>query len=301
MPLSADKSHSHPGNIIAMLVDHVSDPFFANFARRIDRRARSLGYKLVFGSTENDISFLPKLISIFHNMDVAGYIIAPPPGIDPDIRSLLQKHKPVVLFDRLSRLAGPYTVLSDNFKAAYDATEHFIRSGHRHIGFVTVASEQKRMQDRRKGYEAALLVHGLEPHIADVPDSASAEHVKQATRSLKKMSAMILADNNITFGGIAAIRQLKLKIPTDIAVIGFDDNDNFSLISPTITAVVQPLDEMVESILQCIAQHPTETSARRSIKQPVIVPSRLVIRQSSEQAPRTISRRDGALFSQSHP
>ncbi|HLZ87409.1 MAG TPA: substrate-binding domain-containing protein [Puia sp.] len=291
MPLAPENKTPHPSNLIAMLVDHVSDPFFAGFARRIDRRARTLGYKLVLGSTENDISFMPKLISVFNNMNVAGYIIAPPPGVDPDLKKLLQKGKPVVLFDRYPTDPGPYTVLSDNFKGAYEAVGHFVRNGHRHIALVTVGSNQKRITDRRKGYSAAIDNHRLPSYITELPASASADQVKTAIRTLlqanKAIDAVLFADYSLTFTGLAALRQQKKRIPDHIAVIGFDDNENFQLFAPALTAVVQPLDEMVENILQCIAGHSGEKSARRR-PTPIVLPTRMVIRSSTIRTPSTL-------------
>ena len=271
-------------SLIAMLVDHVSDPYFANFARRIDRRARNLGYKLVLGSTENDISFMPKLLSVFNNMNVAGYIIAPPPEADYDLKKLVRNGKPVVLLGRDSVDPGPYAVFSDNFKGAYEAIGYFINNGHEHIALITSTSGQKRISDRRKGYMAAIDDHQLRPYLVELPASASAEEVKTAVHDLlqqnETVDAVLFADFNLAFTGLAALRQLKKKIPDQIAVIGFDDNESFQLFAPAITAVVEPMDEMVESILQCIAGHTGEPNTKQH-RSPIILPTRMVMRSST--------------------
>jgi LacI family transcriptional regulator len=270
--------------LIAMLVDHVSDPFYASFARRIDRRARTLGYKLVLGSTENDSSFLPNLLSVFADMDVAGYIIAPPPGVDPDLKKLLKGRKPVVLFGRASGDPGAYAVLADNEKGAYAAVNHFVSNGHRHIALVTTASDQNRIADRRKGYLAAMRDHRLPAYITELPSSASAEEVKNALRALfqenKAIDAVLIGDYNLTFTGLAALRQLKKRIPDQLAVIGCDDNGNFPFFAPALTAIVEPLDEMAEQILQCIAGH-TGARANQPQPAPIILPTSLVVRSST--------------------
>ena len=283
MPSPTPKNATNALSLIAMLVDHVSDPFFANFARRIDRRARNLGFKLVLGSTENDISFMPKLLSVFNNMNVAGYIIAPPPGVDYDLRKLLRNGKPVVLFDQVSAVPGPYTVISDNFRGAYAAVGHFISNDHRHIALVTSTSGQKRISDRQKGYKAAMEDHGLPSYVSELPSSAAPEQVKLAVRALLReepaIDAVLFADFNLAFTGVAALRQLKKGIPDHIAVIGFDDNESFPLFAPALTAVVEPLDEMVEKILQCIVGHDGEKQRRA----PIILPTRMVIRSSTNK------------------
>lgn len=273
---------SSSGKLIAMLVDHVSDPFFAGLARRIDRRARGLGYKLVFGSTENDISFMPKLISVFNNMNVAGYIIAPPQGLGPDLKKLAGRGSPVVLFDRLSPDPGSYSVLADNFRGAYDAVAHLAQTGRRQIALVTVHSNQKRVADRRKGYEAAMENHLLEGMVIELSAAASLDQIRLAIQTLlrenKKLDALIFADSSLGFTILGILRQSKKNIPDQLAVIGFDDNENFQFFAPAITAVVQPLDEMVENIFQCISGHMREKTQRHS---PIILPTRLVIRSST--------------------
>jgi LacI family transcriptional regulator len=284
MPLISENSSFGRGELIAMLVDHVSDPFFAGLARRIDRRARSLGYKLVFGSTENDTSFMPKLIAVFKNMNVAGYIIAPPEGVEPDLRKLIQRDSPVVLFDRFTPDPGPYSILADNFKGAYDAITHLVQTGCRHIALMTVSSMQKRVVDRRKGYEAAIDNHSLPASVVELSASASIDEVRTAIRSLLKanrnLDALVFADSSlgVTIPGI--LKEYKKSIPDDLSVIGFDDNENFQFFAPAVTAVVQPLDEIVENIFQCICGHSRERSATQR-RSPIVLPTRMVIRSST--------------------
>ena len=281
MPTPANTSTRGNNQIIAMLVDQISDPFLAEFARRLDRKARSMGYKLVFGNTENDIRFTTKLISVFHNMNVAGYIIAPPAGMDLDLRKLLTRGRPVVLFDTDHPDSGVYHVSSDNYQGGYDAVAHLVAGGYRNIGFLTPLSGPKRIVDRRRGYHQAIEDLGLEPHVAELPDSASPEIIEAAIKD-RPFDSLIFADNNIAFTGMGVLRQLKLQAPRDLAVIGFDDNDYFSLFSPGITAVTQPLNEMVEKILQCIITHP---AANAQTAKQITLPTRFITRQSSTPAP----------------
>ncbi|HWB92228.1 MAG TPA: substrate-binding domain-containing protein [Puia sp.] len=302
MPIPANTPTRGNNRIIAMLVDQISDPFLAEFARRLDRRARCLGYKLVFGNTESDIRFTTKLISVFHNMNVAGYIIAPPAGIDFDLRKLLNRDRPVVLFDTDDPGGGACRVCADNYRGGYDAVAHLATNGYRDIGFLAPDSVQKRMVDRRQGYEKAVEDFRLETRLAKIPVLASPEAIAAAIKKLLwetgSLDALVFADNNIAFTGMGVLRQLKLQAPRDLAVVAFDDNDYFSLFSPGITAVTQPLNEMVEKILECII-HPraktggTAPAARiGDAADTVILPTRLVVRESSAPAP--VRRRKAA-------
>jgi LacI family transcriptional regulator, galactose operon repressor len=146
-------------------------------------------------------------------------------------------------------------------------------------------SGQRRMLDRRKGYEAAIRDQGLKTAIEEISFSASPEQIKEVIggflRRNTEIDALLFADNNLAFSGIDLLGQLKRRISDDLAVIGFDDNDHFPLFSPAITVVAQPLDEMVDKMLQCINDHPVDGSTSRAVKAPIVLPSRLIIRQSS--------------------
>lgn len=241
--------------IIAMLVDHISDPYFADIARRLDKKARMMGYKVVFGNTENDPRCTANLISAFENMDLAGYIINPPPGLDSDMRALQRSDRAVVLFEGGHPVRGVYNVLCDNYTGAYDAVSHLVSNDCRRIGLVTVCSGQRRMLDRRKGYETAIKDYGLTPCIEEISALAPPDEIKESIRLLFKrnngLDALIFTDNNLA---------------QDL------------LFSPAITAVAQPLDDMVEKILQCIIAHPSNPSIEN-----IILPSRFIVWQSSLQ------------------
>ena len=308
MPTPATTSTRGNNKIIAMLVDQISDPFLAEFARRLDRKARSRGYKLVFGNTESDVRFTTKLISVFHNMNVAGYIIAPPAGMDLNLKKLLTKDRPVVLFDTGHTDPSAYHVSADNYLGAYDAVAHLGANGHNKIGFLTARSAQKRMVDRRQGYEKAINDLGLETSIVELP-ATSPDAIEAAIKKLlrktdratqtdrpERPDALIFADNNIAFTGIGVLRQLKLRLPGDLAVIGFDDNDYFSLFSPGITSIVQPLNDLVEKTLQSIIDHPAQTAAGNRAKDPIVLPAKLVIRQSSAPARSMLAASPAKLF-----
>src|SRR5205823_12757554 len=86
--------------IIGMLVEYISDPFFASIAGVVEEKAYKHGYKIFYSSTENETKKAKALIQILRDRQVDGYIIAPPPGIEEDIQLLKADGFPVVLFDR---------------------------------------------------------------------------------------------------------------------------------------------------------------------------------------------------------
>src|SRR5690349_20395221 len=144
---------------IGLIVEDISNPFFASIARKIEDKAYKKGYKISYSSTENDPVKAKELIEMFKSRQVDAYIIAPVPGIENDIRQLLAERIPVVIFDRNLPDMEVNCVVVDNFNGTYIATKHLIDRGKRNIAFVTVDLHVDQINNRFLGYEKALEDH----------------------------------------------------------------------------------------------------------------------------------------------
>ena len=274
-------------NIIAMLVEGIADPFFSGIARIIEQQAAELDYKIFYASTENDPQITKDLIRAFRDTQVDGYIIVPPPGIEEDIQALMDDKLPVIFFDRYFPGLLTYNVVVDNFDGVYQAMRHFFQNGYRQIGFVTIVSAQTQMRDRLNGYLYAINESTCTPYVKMLPfelktDQEKIIHeVRSFLEAHPQLDAVLFATNYLAISGLESIRSLQLRIPEDIAVIGFDDNNHYSLFSPSITAVAQPIREISEHVIahlmECLA------GKEKSPEQKTIVlPTKLIIRASSQ-------------------
>ena len=273
--------------IIGMLVEDISDPFFSSIARVVEENAYKLGYKIFNSSTENDTTRARDLIKVFRERQVDGYIIAPSPGIEEEIQQLVDDNFPVVLFDRYFPELPTHNIIVDNAGGAYQAIQHFVENGYRSIGFVTLDSAQVQMQERLNGYLRATSENALPQFIQRVPyDTALDKHdkiVEQVKAFVKKypgLDSILFATNYLAIAGLQALKDLNLSIPGNIAVIGFDDNTHFSLFSPSVTAVAQPVEEMsakvMEQLMLCI-----KDENRKTKNTTIRLPTKLVVRESS--------------------
>ena len=270
--------------IIGMLVEGISDPFFASIARVVEEKAHRHDYKIFYSSTNNDPAIARELIRTFRDTQVDGYIIAPPPGIEEDIKSLMEDGFPVVLFDRYFPDLGTHNVVVDNFAGSFKAIQHFQQNGFSNIGFVTLDSRQTQMTDRLNGYLKAIKGSGQGKSILKI--SYRAEHSVMARKIrafLEKnpgLDALLFATNYLAISGLQAITDLKLRIPEDIGVIGFDDNTHFSLFSPAITAIAQPVqgisEEIIMDLINCLSGDKNVLSRTTTV-----LPVNLIIRESA--------------------
>lgn len=265
------------------MVESISNPFFANIARQIEKKAYNNGYKIIYSSTDNDTGRTKELIQMFRDRHVDGYIISPPEGIEEDIASLVDAGIPVVFFDRYLKGLDIDSVIIDNFAATYNAVEYLIKLGHQNIGFITVDSLQTQMQDRMSGYQKALSDNGLVSHIKEISfDSSSEDMIKIITAFfLQKadVDAVLFATNYIGINGLKAIRNMGLKINDHISVIAFDDHDLFELHDPSITAVSQPIEEIADVIINVLLNKLNQSSKLKK-EQTIVLPTQLVTRDS---------------------
>jgi LacI family transcriptional regulator len=270
--------------IIGMLVEDISDPFFSAISRIIETHAYRHDYKIFHASTENDPQITRSLLQVFRDTQVDGYIIAPPPGIEKDIAGLIEDRLPLVLFDRFFPELNTCNVVVDNFDGAGKAIRHLIANGYTGIGFVTLDSEQTQMNERLQGYRQAVEEGGLATAVLKVPYEMEREKMVAAIddflEARPQLNALLFATNYLAISGLEAMHKRGLKIPEDIAVVGFDDNTHFSLFSPSISAVAQPVEEMSGTVIAALMK---VLSGKEGVLsgETIVLPTRLIVRQSS--------------------
>lgn len=243
-------------NTIGLMVEDISNPFFAKIARLIEDRAYQNGYKIIYSSTNNDTKKTRDLITMFRERHVDGYIIAPPEGIEEDIESLLKDNLPVVFFDRhLPKVTTDYVEINNRF-STYNATSHLIGEGKKNIAFVTFTSPQTQMQDRLKGYRNAMKESGLDAVVKEIVFNQNEDLIiKPITEFLAKhpeLDAILFGTDHIGSCGLKVIKELGIQVPSQLAIISFDDYDVFKLHSPPITAIAQPIEKIAESVINVL-------------------------------------------------
>lgn len=275
--------------IIGMLVEGISDPFFSAIAKAIEQRAYKLGYKIFFASTDNDTDKAKAVIKVFRERQVDAYIIAPPPGIEEEILLLIEDEIPVILFDRYYPAVNTNNIIVNNYEGAYQAVRYLQQNKYLHIGFVTLESSQSQMEDRMKGYLEAINENNQKSCVLKVPysltDTEIMNRIKDFLNKNKRLDAVFFGTNYLTSNGLEAMNALQIKIPEEIAVISFDDSPLFRLVSPTITALAQPIESIAEAVVKrliaCLYDQAANTKTET-----IVLETELIIRNSSAKKSR---------------
>lgn len=197
---------------------------------------------------------------------------------------------PVVLIDPVGSETNTYvSVSSTDWVGGRDATEHLIRLGHRRIGFVTGPMRLACHVDRLDGYYSALGRAGIAPDPALVRygDSLTAGGEKFGGELLDMddpPTAILSGSDEQAFGFYLAAEQRGLRVPEDVSVIGFDDVDLCKWVTPQLTTVRQPLEDMAsEATRLLLALANGDAIASRRVQ----LASELIIRKSTGPVPRS--------------
>ena len=235
---------------IGLIVADIANPFFGSLARIIEDEASRYGYTVIIGSSDEDSSKSETLIETLRKRQVDGFIIVPAEGTVMQIKLLQESGVPLVLTDRYFEEVNCNYVGLDNFGATYDAISHLIENGYKRIGIIVYKSRLIHMQERIRGYVEAMKANQLEHEIRieEIHYNFVKSDIEQCMDVVigeeQRVEALLFATNALTISGLYCIKRLNLKVPEEIAIIGFDGNAAYDFFYTPLTYIEQPIEEM---------------------------------------------------------
>lgn len=275
---SARELKRRDADTIGILIDAISDPFFAAFVSVVEELAVAEGLSVIFASTGYDAAHERTQLDRLTGHRLAGLIVAPV-AVDAATLAGLRTRFPVVCIDR-SR-PGIDAVVIDDFGAAAEATAALVAHGHRRIAFMGEDVPYPTVDDRLAGYRSALKAAGLpfDPSLVVTHERFGRGEAAEASRLLERgdaPTALLCATSLAAIGTVRAIRAKGLRMP---ALISFGDFTLAEVLEPAITYVDHDprlLAVAAFRLLRQRAARPDEGPAR------IVVPTRLVPRGSGE-------------------
>lgn len=269
---------------IGLIVEDISNQFFADLARVIEDQAKSINYRVFYCSTGDDDERSQELIHSLLQANVDGFIITPTKNLEESVELLLKLKKPVVLIDRYFPGQRVSHVAMDNYEASNSATKFLINKGCKNIAVVNNTSEMIQMSLREDGcrdalkeagiYKDSLVLH-MEYHSNEQNGIAAIVDFFQMN---KEIDAVLFLTNYMGLKGLQAFKDMGIRIPQDISVISFDDHDSFKLHTPTITVIEQPIKEIAVKSIQLLMSQMTDMEAYKVEK--TLKKGKLIIRES---------------------
>jgi len=228
-------------------------PFFAEVLEGVQSVARKKGYSIVLCNTDYDPKQEEAYVVNLLEGRVDGVIFTSGVMQDEHILRLKEEGIPIVLIEKFMQSSDIPAVVIDNLSAAKKGVKHLLSLGYRKIGYISAPLELVPLRERFEGYKQALLE-------SRVPYDSSVVYIektikKEDLRSGYKIMTRILQQGNfpkvffivsdtLAIGAIKAIKDFGMKVPDDIAIVGFDDIDIASFSDPPLTTMVQPKYQM---------------------------------------------------------
>jgi LacI family transcriptional regulator len=272
-------------NTIGLILADIANPFSAALARVIEDAADKYNYTVIFGSSDENPEKYRKILDALINRQADGLILSPPEHAETQVRDLQQQQIPFVLIDRYFPAIDTSYVVLDNYKASFEATAHLIGAGYNRIGMINYASSLFHLQERSRGYQAALTNNDI-PVKKNYLQLVYAGNIKEETEAAVEKflsgpvpaEALLFGSNIIAMHAVKYINHKKLRVPVDIALICFDETDAFDLFYAPLTCIKQPVKKMGELAVELLLENIKDGNAK--IKQ-LTLDGELIVRAST--------------------
>ena len=277
--LRTGKSHT-----IALIIADISNPFFAKFARYLEIEASKYNYKVIFGNSDEKKDKFAIELDLLKNRQVDGFILTPPIGTEKELQALKKQNIPFVLVDRYFKNVKTHTVVIDNYKSGYDATQRLINNNRKNIAILNVNNQLYTMQQRVKGYHDALENYGISINPALIKHLRFSHEKKLIMKAIKELLAegadgLLFTTSKLGVLGIECLRELGISIPKDIAVISYDDIDAYKVSYTPISAVVQPVEKMSKEAIRILIRM-IENNSSNGEYENVVMDVKFIYRES---------------------
>ena len=234
---------------VGLIVPDITNPFFADIARGVGEAARAAGYGVLLCNTGERPDRELDYIHLLHRKRVDGLLITSVTIDDPHLEFLIRTPVPYVLVSRLSQNDDVPYVIGDDHAGARLAVEHLIDLGHTKIGFVGGPVEVQSSRDRMQTFRQVMREHGIAPRAEWIRHSnftqAAGREVGRRMLSLTDRPTAIFAANDvIALGVLEAADALRISIPDELSLVGYDDISYAALPRIQLTTVAQPAFEM---------------------------------------------------------
>ncbi len=263
---------------VGLIVPDIINPFFARLTRGVEKACGEDSLVILMDSFR-DLHREEKLIRNARFFGVDGIIIGNS-RVNDDLVLEVSSYIPVVVFDKDYDHENVVSIILDNFYGAYCATKHLIENGCSNVIHLGGTYELYVSLQRLEGYQAAMKEFSLQPvaYAVGYDEGKGYEYMKRILLSGQKVDGVFCMNDLVAIGALKAVKEFSLRVPGDIAIVGFDDDEQLcEVISPPLSSVHQPVEEMGEVSAKLLLEL---IKGNKKVRRYIFSP-RLVVRQSS--------------------
>ena len=273
---------------LGLVITTISNPFYIELAQGIEATARELGYNIILCSTHHDLSIEKEYVEMLRRKGVDGIIFTSAHMEDPNIIGLAEEGFPIILVNRrtyhlLVKEKVDYVGI-DNILGGYLAVEHLIKLGHERIGVIGGSLESSVGYERLEGSKKALKDYGLkikEDYFleGDFLRNSGYQGGRQFVQMVSPPSAIFAANDYMALGAYQAILEEGVKVPEQMALIGFNDIEFTSMKGVELTTIGQKKYEMGAIAVRTLVEK-IEGGEVMPLTREIILKPELIIRKT---------------------
>lgn len=233
---------------IGLVLADISNPFYAEMCKSIQESLYQHGYNTFIVNTNDDKELEKTLMRELIQRSIDGMIISPSNSIDQLVPILAETHIPVVFADRPGDDLADFVGI-DNEKEATKLVSLFSKKPKKLVAITPMVGDVPTISKRVEGVENICKKEKIELSVLRIPNDPkkAQELIKKELNS--KADSFISLNNKAAFKTLAAFKSLNVSVPKDVRFISFDDDESFTYMNPTISALRQPVKHIgIESV-----------------------------------------------------
>lgn len=266
-------------NTIGVIVPHISHPYFAKLISNLENEASKKDYKIILCNSKEKAEKEKQYLDMCKSNRVAGIVLC---SGNVESNKINTGDIPVVLLEKNFE-EGKLGIQCDNYQGGKLATEHLIECGCKKVlHFSGVIDEEMPADNREKAFIDTCIKNSVKYYIKkfDINTYNQMDYyeaIKDTIAEVKEIDGIFASSDLIAAQVIQVCNEIKIRIPEDIKLVGFDDVDISQLTTPRITTVHQPIKEMARLSIELIDAKYNNIE----VNEKTILPIKLIIREST--------------------
>lgn len=275
--------------LIGIIIPAIDINFFARVVKGIEAVLNEEGYNAIITQSDDQVDKEARNVDTLLNTQVDGIIcsLANTATTYEHLDKILDKGVPLVLFDRTTMRGDISTVVINDYKGAYDATEHLLQLGCQSILHLAGPEQMLPYRLRAKGYQDVLRQYGLDDRedlvrVSRLTRADGARCVQEVLSKNISIDGIFAASDQAAFGAMQVLQKRGVRIPEEVAIVGFSNEGFGSFITPSLSTVEQHGVKMGEWAAKLLLEQCESTNRHREVQQ-IVLPAELIVRSSSSK------------------
>ncbi|MCG8571331.1 MAG: LacI family transcriptional regulator [Spirochaetes bacterium] len=271
-------------NTIALIIPDIKNPVYTEIARGVENIAHKKGYNLLLCNTEKDLKKERRYVKMLIDKKIDGVILAHTVLPPEEVKEITNENVKLLLFG--------FNIINENISSVYSnfkegaklAINHLINLGYKNIAYIAGSENHSENRDKTQGFLEAMKEHNIpvhSKHIVQGNDDIDSGYLAALRLSKSEIlpDAVFASNDLMAIGAISALKNEGLRVPEDVAIIGYDNIDMADLVEPKLTTVAWPVYKMGVIATRILLEE-IESTDEENMAQNIFLHPKLKIRKS---------------------